>query len=408
VRLLLAKADERAHLRPSARATWLEREVGLIFPMKIAFYNLTTTTKSGGIETFNWELGRFMAGQGHEVHLYGGRGPIRPYAHPGLTVRTYPYTPRERFPNLGTRFRKFMERLTFARHAWKDLAAGRYDYIYIGKPYDLPWVLLAARRSKAKVVYGSGGTEFFPGYRFLVKRVDIFTACSHFNADEIEAYTGIRPHVLYNGVDVFLFRPQPPDPELGRSLALAEGVPVLVTACRLIGWKGVDDAIRAVGALRDQGLNVRHLVLGDGEVRPALERLSRDLGLEDSVTFLGQVNHEELPRYYALAAAAVFSPVGAETFGISIAEAMACGVPVVATKVGGIPEMVGEEGALLAPPRDVAGLARALAELLRDSGLRARLAQSARRRVEERFTWTAAAQRFEELRIQAERASEAS
>jgi glycosyltransferase involved in cell wall biosynthesis len=209
-------------------------------------------------------------------------------------------------------------------------------------------------------------------------------------------------------VDVFLFRPQPPDPELGRSLALAEGVPVLVTACRLIGWKGVDDAIRAVGALRDQGLNVRHLVLGDGEVRPALERLSRDLGLEDSVTFLGQVNHEELPRYYALAAAAVFSPVGAETFGISIAEAMACGVPVVATKVGGIPEMVGEEGALLAPPRDVAGLARVLTELLRDSGLRARLARSARRRVEERFTWTATAQRFEELRIQAERASEAS
>ena len=376
--------------------------------MKIAFYNLTTTTKSGGIETFNWEMGRLLAGQGHEVHLYGGRGPIRPYAHPGLTVRTYPYTPRERFPNLGTRFRKFMERLTFARHAWKDLAAGGYDYIYVRKPYDLPWALLAARRCGARVVYGSGGTEFFPGYRFLVKRVDIFTACSRYNADEIEAYTGIRPHVLYNGVDVDLFRPQPPDVELGRSLGLAEGVPVLVTACRLIGWKGVDDAIRAVGVLKDQGLKVRHLVLGDGEVRAVLERLAQDLGLEGSVAFLGRVNHEELPRFYSLAALAVFSPVGAETFGISIAEAMACGVPVVATKVGGIPEVVGEESGFLVPARDVAGLARALAELLKDKNLRARLARSARCRVEERFTWAGTARRFEELRAQAERAAEAS
>jgi glycosyltransferase involved in cell wall biosynthesis len=301
-----------------------------------------------------------------------------------------------------------MERLTFARHAWKDLAAGGYDYIYVRKPYDLPWALLAARRCGARVVYGSGGTEFFPGYRFLVKRVDIFTACSRYNADEIEAYTGLRPRVLYNGVDVDLFRPQPPDVELGRSLGLAEGVPVLVTACRLIGWKGVDDAIRAVGVLKDQGLKVRHLVLGDGEVRAVLERLAQDLGLEGSVAFLGRVNHEELPRFYSLAALAVFSPVGAETFGISIAEAMACGVPVVATKVGGIPEVVGEESGFLVPARDVAGLARALAELLKDKNLRARLARSARCRVEERFTWAGTARRFEELRAQAERAAEAS
>jgi glycosyltransferase involved in cell wall biosynthesis len=120
------------------------------------------------------------------------------------------------------------------------------------------------------------------------------------------------------------------------------------------------------------------------------------------------VNHEELPRFYSLAALAVFSPVGAETFGISIAEAMACGVPVVATKVGGIPEVVGEESGFLVPARDVAGLARALAELLKDKNLRARLARSARCRVEERFTWAGTARRFEELRAQAERAAEAS
>jgi len=376
--------------------------------MKIAFYNLTSTTQSGGIETFNWEMGRLLASQGHDVHLYGGQGPLRPFTHPGLEVRTYPYRPRERFPDLGTRFRKFMERLSFARHAYKDLAAGGYDYIYVRKPYDLPWALLAARRSGGRVVFGSGGTEFFPGYRFLVRRVDIFTACSGFNADEIEAYAGLRPRVLYNGVDVDLFRPLEPEPEFARSLALAEGVPVVVSACRLIGWKGVDFAIRAVGLLKDQGLAVRYLVLGDGEVRPSLERLARDLGLSDAVTFLGAVKHEDLPRYYALARAAVFAPVGAETFGISIAEAMACGVPVAATEVGGIPEVMGREGGLLTPARDPEALARALTVLLRDDELRAKLARSARRRIEERFTWAASARRFEELRAEAERGSGAS
>lgn len=355
--------------------------------MRIAFYNLTTTTGLGGIETFNREMARVLARRGHAVTLFAGRvGETHGLPHTA-TLRMYPFLPRERVPNVGTRFRKFVERLTFACFALPDLIRGGYDYIYVSKPFDLAAAIAAARASGAKVIFGSGGTEFFPGYCAMVRRVHLLFACSVFNRDQISAHCGLEPRVLPNGVDTDCFRPLERDESRAASLDLRPGVPVLMTACRLVGWKGVQHALRALALLRQRGYAPRYVVAGDGEYRGTLESLAGELDLSGQVQFIGTVSHADLPHWYSLACIAVYPSVANETFGMAIAEAMACGLPVVSTTVGGIPEVVGAEGGVLVPPRDEQALADALEKLLSSDHLRQRIASAARARVETEFSW---------------------
>lgn len=361
----------------------------------IAFFNLTTTTKQGGIETFNWEMAGTLAERGHTIHVYGGEsdGPF-PFLD-RIHVHLFPYVARERFPDLGSRFRKFAERISFGRHALPELRRSRHEYIYVSKPFDIPAALLAARGTGTNVIFGSGGTEFFPGYRALVRRVDHFFACSRFNATQIENYCGIRPLVLYNGINTERFVPTPPDQGIRTSLGIREEEIVILTVCRLVGWKGVKYSIQAVSKLVDIGYPVRYLVIGDGEDRQALQDLAVRLGKRKEILFLGRISNERIPHYYSIATMAVFPSVADETFGISIAEAMACGVPVVSTEVGGIPEVVKDRGGILVPPRDSDALAQAAKQIIDDDDLRKAFGESGRRSVLECFRWEKIASDFE-------------
>jgi glycosyltransferase involved in cell wall biosynthesis len=264
----------------------------------------------------------------------------------------------------------------------------------VHKPYDLPVALLASRISGAHTVFGSGGTEFFPGYKYLVKKVDHFFACSRFNASQIEEYCGIRPGVLPNGVDTDLFRPMEPDGELQEKLGLKGTENVIMSACRLVGWKGIQYAIKAVARLIGEGYCIKYVIIGGGEYRQDLEKLARTLGVENRILFQGGIKNSELPHYYSMAKVAVFPSIGVETFGISIAEAMSCGVPVISTRVGGIPEVVAEGTGLLVPPRDEVSLSEALKTLISDNALRERMSAGGRRRIVENFSWDVIVERF--------------
>jgi glycosyltransferase involved in cell wall biosynthesis len=355
--------------------------------VKIALYDLLCTVTAGGIQSTIWELSRELCHRGHTVHLYGGAGPIREEVQGEFTVHTFPFIPRGRFPDLGTRFRAFCERLSFARHALGALSTGRYDVIFIRKPYDMPAALWAKRRSGCRVVFKSGGTEFYPGYRALAKRLDGFLACSRSNAEQIRARTGLLPEVHYNGVNPALFRPLPRDEELAAELGLSPGDFVAVSAVRLVGWKGIQVAVQAMQTLQVGG-RFRYLVVGDGDYRQTLEKQVRDLGLTSVVKIQGSVPRREIPRYYSVAGAAVFPSIGDDAFPNSVVEAMASGVPVVATTSGGMTESVvdGETG-FLVPPRDSGAIAGALAALAKDVARAREMGMRGRQRAVERFDW---------------------
>ncbi len=362
--------------------------------MRIALYEITSTVSYGGIQTFVWAMAGVLAEKGHDVHVYGGKGEIRPAVDNGVKIFTFPYLDRAKIPNLGSRFRKFVERLSFSIFSIGSLIKGQYDIIYVHKPYDLPVALLASRISGAHTVFGSGGTEFFPGYRYLVKKVDHFFACSRFNASQIEEYCGIRPEVLPNGVDTELFRPMEPAGEVLRRLGLESDDTVIISACRLVGWKGIQYAIKAVARLIGEGYCIKYVIIGGGEYRQKLENLARTLGVENRILFQGGLKNSELPRYYSIAQVAVFPSTGIETFGISIAEAMSCGVPVVSTTAGGIPEVVAEGTGLLVPPMDEITLSGALETLITDRALREKMSAEGRRRIIENFSWDVIVERF--------------
>ena len=139
---------------------------------------------------------------------------------------------------------------------------------------------------------------------------------------------------------------------------------------------------------------------GDPEAEPAT--LVRRYGLEDAVTFTGKIDRDELARLYASAEIAVV-PSLHEGFGFPAAEAMSSRLPIVSTRAGALPEVVGEDGSagILVPPADADALAAALRRLLADEALRAEMGRAGRKRVEENFSWRQAARQtmavYEEL-----------
>ncbi len=174
-----------------------------------------------------------------------------------------------------------------------------------------------------------------------------------------------------------LANPAPPLPDLPSREALRaelglEGF-VLGFAGRLVPAKALDVALRAVAAV--PGVTI--VIVGDGPDRPALESMARELGIEERVHFRGTVGRDEVLRLFRASDAALLSSAW-ENFPHTVVEALAVGCPVVATRVGGIPEVVrdGENG-LLVPPLDTDGLASAISRLADDSGLRARVAAAA-------------------------------
>lgn len=137
--------------------------------------------------------------------------------------------------------------------------------------------------------------------------------------------------------------------------------------------------------------------VGDGPMRPALERLVAELGLRDRVAFIGYVRAADLPSLYARAQLLLLPSVS-EAMPLVALEAMACGTPVLATRIAGLPTIVRDyETGVLVDPGDIAQMTLALRLLLRDTALLAEMSAEARRMIQQRFMWTAVAAEYVRL-----------
>lgn len=225
----------------------------------------------------------------------------------------------------------------------------------------------------------------------VARRADTVVATCSDEAFELRAFDvpPARIAVVPCGVDVDHFTPDGPvAPRTARLRVL--------TVSRLVERKGVGIAIQAVATAIRAGLDVELLVVGGAgdaahlEAEPEIERLQRVIaseGMGDRIVLAGRVGHEDLPALYRSADVVVCSP-WYEPFGIVPLEAMACGVPVIATSVGGlIDTVVADRTGLHVPPRDPDALATALTGLLEDAPRRARYGAAGRRRAASRYSW---------------------
>lgn len=365
---------------------------------KIALLDVTATVNYGGVQTAVWQLAYALAQRGHAVSVIGGAGTIRPAADkPAIEVLTFPFRARKHIPNFGTRFRKLGERLSFFTHAKDTVFAQNFDWIVLTKPYDFFWAWRKPRGSATRFAFLSGGTDFSWGDRFLARHVDAWLACSHFNAWQIAARYGRFPQVIYNGVDTTQFTPEIDGDDPRQAFGFAPERMVFGFAGRLVGWKGLAFALRALAEPALQARNAQLAIVGEGPAKPSLQALAHELNIVERVSFHGALPHAALPRFYRAIDAGVFPSIADEAFGITIAEAMSCGKPVIASHIGGIPEVIGNEGhcGLLVPPADAAALAQAMTRLADDTGLRAAMGSAARARIAGQFTWAMSATRLE-------------
>jgi len=195
-------------------------------------------------------------------------------------------------------------------------------------------------------------------------------------------------HVVRCGIDAGAFAPSRP----------RSGGPLRVlTVGRLVPGKGHALLVEALYALRARGVEVEATFVGDGPERAGLESLARELMLHRHVRFAGAVGQDELPQWYAQADAFCL-PTLAEGLGVVLLEAMAAELPVVSTRVMGVPEVVEDEATgLLVSPGRVDELADALERLAASPDLCERLGRHGRMRVDTEFALDAATSRLIEL-----------
>lgn len=183
--------------------------------------------------------------------------------------------------------------------------------------------------------------------------------------------------------------PRPIDPaetaDLRARLGIREGETVIGIVGRLFEWhKRHTDLLRAFRALCDRRDDLRLLIVGDGPDRAMLEALAAELGIAERVIFTGY--QPDARAYYTVMDIFALSSVQ-EAFGLVLVEAMFAGLPVVATRVGGVPHIVAEsETGLLVPPGDQARLAETLSTLIEDPELRRAMGERGHRRAHERFS----------------------
>lgn len=269
---------------------------------------------------------------------------------------------------------------------------GRPDLVHIHKPYDLPLAPLLRLRG-VPVFYHGHGEGFFPGDRALARSAAALLSCSTYNAETLRARYGQEATIVYNGVDTGHFRPADPEPSLRAALA-GDARYVLLMPGRFMPWKGHADVLDAVSQARD--LPLRLVLVGEGETRQALEARATALGIRERVLFTGTVPHRDMPRYFAAADMVLGASVASETFGMVLAEAMACERAVLASTWRGYDDVViqGATGERF-DAGDPASLAAALRRLMAEPATRNAYGAAGRRRVDDLFRWPRVADRVQ-------------
>ncbi len=227
-------------------------------------------------------------------------------------------------------------------------------------------------RLSARRVMGAGLAK-------LIEKSDHKFSASKEIADVAEGLgRDIAVEVLVNGVETGIFKPSTssfPRPRSGRRR--------LVVPRRLFAKNGVEFFVRAFPTLA-AAVDVDALIIGDGPEREKLKGLARDLGVGDRITFLGARPHEEMPGLLSSCDLAIF-PSLMEATSVAALESMACGLPVAASRVGGLPEIVNDAVGGLFSPRDPEALAATVLRLLSDPRLPER-GITARQRVVSRWS----------------------
>lgn len=351
--------------------------------MKIGITCYPTYGGSGSLAT---DLGLHLARRGHEIHFISYSQPFRLQ---GYQERVYfheasvGHYPLFEYPPYTLALASRMAEVA-AQHEL-DLLHVHYALPHAVSAYLARQLLARTPPALVTTLHGTDITllgsapAFFPMIKFSIEQSDRVTCVSDFLANETRRVFGVTQplDVIHNFVDTEIFTPRRLDDDARRLDLAPAGVPIIMHLSNFRPVKRLPDVIAAFARVRRQR-PARLVLVGDGPDRPTALAQAEALGVHRDVVALGRQDAVE----NLLKLADVFLlPSETESFGLAALEAMASGVPVVASRVGGLPEVV-EDGVcgLLVPPGDVDGLAHALERLLANPALRSRMGAAARDR----------------------------
>jgi glycosyltransferase involved in cell wall biosynthesis len=335
----------------------------------------------GGVEVISSDLVERLSERGHEIMVVTDQeGPWLPEDEMFGNVRV------RRVPFMQAIRERDLEQLAVARQSMHALLrAYRPELIHVAFTGAGVWllpvpslapVILSIHGAWPTIDFGEGSGLFGR----VMNEASWVTACSQHT---LGALLSSAPHVaskssvVLNGLDAG-FDGDPPEPP--------GGDPVLLCSGRIVEDKGIDIAIRALKQIIEDCPDVRLLVVGDGPARENLENQARSLGLTGNVQFSGWVSPSAMHELTARASV-VLVPSRLEGFGLVALEAALMARPVIASHVGGLPEVV-EDGVsgLLFDPDDPAALADAIKLLVTHSALARSMGRAGRRRALQRFS----------------------
>ena len=226
----------------------------------------------------------------------------------------------------------------------------------------------------------------------LMQRSDALIAVSKYTVNELTDLYGIdksKVHAIYNGVDIERFKPRPNREELRKEFGLEKDEKVVLFVGRLYHRKGLETLLESVPPVLKEFGNVKFVISGTGfkQKEESLKNLAKQLGIEDKVKFLGYVPDDKLPLLYSASDIFVL-PAIYENFPFAILEAQSTALPVISTKVGGIPEfLVDTENGFLMDPGDTKQLAQKVLTLLQNPELAKQMGDHGRKLIEEKLDW---------------------
>jgi len=344
----------------------------------------------GGSGIVATELGRELAARGHDVHFITYANPIR--LDPGLPRIHYHEVEVTTYPLF--QYPPYCLALASRMAEVSDCYDLDLLHVHYAIPHSISAMLaqqMLAGRRRLPFITTLHGTDitlvgmdrsYFPITRFSIAQSDGVTSISEYlRKRTVEVFgVGQEMRVIMNFVNCDLYHP---DRQKSKAKDFApNGEKLLIHLSNFRPVKRVNDCIRILAEVQKKA-PAHLLMVGDGPERGPAEHLARDLGVYDHVTFLGKQDHVErlLPLAHAL-----LLPSELESFGLAALEAMACGVVPVATRVGGVPELItdGADGYLEAVG-DTAAQAERVVALLTNDALHHKMAQAARRTAGDRF-----------------------
>lgn len=396
-------------------------------PLRIALLGYRSQPHAGGQGVYIRYLSKALVDAGHTVDVISGP----PYPHLDPRVRLITLPSLDLFAN-GLRSLRphhlkslsniiewtsqltggFAEPLTFGRRAAKYLRQHGHNYDLIHDNQSLSYGMLEIQRmglplvttvhhpitSDLRIALAAARTwkermfirrwhSFLNMQKKVIKQLRNIVTVSDCSRQDIARDFGLQPSgisLAHNGIDIDVFKPVPG--------VERNPLRLMATCSADAPLKGLRYLLHAYARLLKRYPDLELLLVSKPNPGGKTERLVQQLGLVDKVRFVNGISTEEMVRYYAEAAIAVVPSVY-EGFGLPAGEAMACGVPVVSTDGGALPEVVGDAGVIV-PAKNVDALVGAISALLQDSQRRAELGARGKQRIEKNFCWQVCARQM--------------